>query len=93
MKPISFKGQEIELRRPPGMTEEECGPLPIVRLGETCVSCWKMDWRERLKALFTGVVWVGVLSGRTQPPIYAAVDRPFRINEPAAGECCSENAS
>lgn len=77
MKPTTFKGQTTVLAKPPGMTDEECGELAILQLDDTCISCWTMNWRERLKALFTGRIWLGVLSGRTQPPVYCAVDRPF----------------
>lgn len=63
------------------MSDAECAPLAILELDGTCISCWKMTWRERLKSVFTGVVWVGVLSGRTQPPIYATIDKPFKIQK------------
>jgi hypothetical protein len=79
MKPTPFKGQSKVLKRPEVMTEEECAPLPILNLGDTCISCWQMSWRERLKALLTGKIWLGILSGQTQPPCYVAVDQPFRI--------------
>jgi len=82
MKPIEFEGQTIVLSKPPSMTDEECGSLAILQLDGTCISCWKMSWRERLKAFFTGVMWIGVYSGKTQPPIYVAIDRPFNITKP-----------
>ena len=78
MTPIEFKGQTLVLRKPAGMSDEECSPLPIARLDDTCVSCWRMSWRERLKVLWTGRVWLGVLSGQTQPPVYVTVERPFK---------------
>lgn len=84
MIPIPFQGQSVTLQKPQNLTDEECGPLPIRREGDVCISCWSMSWRERFKSLFTGKVWVGVLSGRTQPPIYTAIDRPFCI--PGGGQ-------
>ena len=51
------------------MTDEECGTLPVFCYDETCVSCWRLSWKERLSALFFGTVWVWVWSGQTQPPI------------------------
>jgi len=91
MKPVQFKGQSTVLRKPADMSDEECAPLPILRLGGSCISCWEMDWRERVKALFTGRIWVGVLSGLTQPPIYTAVDQPFQVQpdqpDPACAGC------
>lgn len=43
--------------------------LPIWTDGEQCVSRWKLGFIERLCVLFTGKVWVSVLSGSAQPPI------------------------
>ncbi len=82
MNPIEFKGQSVVLNKPATMTDEECKSLPIARMDNTCISCWKMNWRERLKALLTGKVWLGILSGQTQPPVYVTVDQPFKVVEP-----------
>jgi len=82
MKPIEFEGQTVILQKPSNMTDEECSPLPILRLDGTCISCWRMTWKERLKALFTGCVWMGILSGHTQPPCYVAIDKPFKVVKP-----------
>lgn len=45
--------------------------------GEQCVSCWKMSWRERLSALLVGHVWLNVLGGQTQSPVYLQVSRQY----------------
>ena len=42
-----------------------------------CVSCWRMSWRERLSALLFGRVWVAVLSGKSQPPMYVEATRQY----------------
>jgi hypothetical protein len=40
-------------------------PLPVFEnksdLGE-CISCWKLSFRERLRILFTGMIWQSLLS-------------------------------
>jgi hypothetical protein len=74
--PIKFKEQNITFSKPASMTDEECGSLPAYRGEGQIISCWKMGWKERIKALFTGVVWFGVLASG-QPPIWLAIDRPF----------------
>lgn len=84
MNPIPFKGQSAVLQKPSNMTDEQCESLPILRLDNTCISCWRLTWRERLKSFFTGRVWLGILSGQTQPPVYVAVDRPFELEQAAA---------
>lgn len=77
MKPASFPEANRNLTKPAGMTDEECGPLPTHTDGSTCISRWRMTWMERLRVLLTGDVWLGVLSGHTQPPVYLTVRRPF----------------
>ena len=70
MKPIWFSEAELELTRPANMTDAECQPLPICRTGGQVISCWRPSWRERLAVLFYGRVWLSVLSGQTQPPVW-----------------------
>lgn len=69
MKPTKFKEQTKILSRPKSMTDEECGSLPVYTDEKFCISCWKMNFKERLKALAFGKIWVWVHSGGTQPPI------------------------
>jgi len=69
MKPISFAQATGKLSRPPSMTEEECGDLPVHIYGGVVTSCWKPTLRERLSILFYGHIWLYVYSGKTQPPV------------------------
>ncbi len=69
MKPISFKYANRTLLKPEGMTDEECGPLPVYNDGQTSISCWKPSLKERLSILLFGRVWLWVVSGVTQPPV------------------------
>ncbi len=79
MNPIPFKGQSAELKKPASMTDAECSSLPILRIDNTVISCWRMSWRERVTALITGKIWLGVLSGQSQPPVYLTVEQPFKV--------------
>ena len=69
MNPAKFEYQTKILERPEGMTDDECGPLPIYNDGDQCISLWRLSWRERISALIFGRVWLQVLSGNTQPPV------------------------
>lgn len=69
MEPISFPEANKNLQKPQGMTDEECGPLPVYNDGQQSISCWKMTWRERLSALIYGRVWLYVHYGLSQPPV------------------------
>ena len=70
MKPIHFKQANKNLQKPSNMTDEECQPLWVYTDGKECVSCWKMSFADRIKALLFGKVWLYVLSGQTQPPVW-----------------------
>lgn len=70
MKPIEFRQANKNLSTPSNMEEVECGSLWVYNDGKICVSCWKMTFRQRMKALLFGRVWLGVLSGETQPPVW-----------------------
>jgi hypothetical protein len=80
MKPVRFKHHN-QILKPSGkkysanVTGVE--PLPIWTDGEQCVSCWRMSWRERLSALLFGRIWVAILSGWTQPPVWVEAARNY----------------
>jgi hypothetical protein len=59
MKPIAFKGHNTVIAK----DQPEYLPLPAhVSKGDNgeVISCWKMSWRERIKALLRGKVWLCV---------------------------------
>lgn len=72
MKPIKFEQANKNLLKPESMTDEECSSLWVYNDGRECISCWRLTWKERIKALLFGRVWLSVLSGRTQPPVWLA---------------------
>lgn len=77
MNPIAFKNQTKVLQKPTTMTDEECGPLPVFNDGKECISCWQLSLRERLKIAFTGILWLRIVSGATQPPVWPTLEDPF----------------
>ena len=81
MKPIHFKEAQIELKKPSGMTDEECGSLWIYRQDNQCISCWRIPVWHRIKLLFHGRIWLGVLSGNTQPPVWLDCRRTIFTNK------------
>lgn len=70
MKPIEFEQATKILSAPGGMTPGECGSLPVWSDGKELISCWRPSFKERLRILFTGKVWLSVLGGQTQPPVF-----------------------
>lgn len=77
MKPIKFEQATKVLQKPGAMTDDECSALHVWSDGKQCVSCWKASLKERLFILFTGKVYLSVLSGKTQPPVWIAGERVF----------------
>ena len=69
MQPIDFKEKTTTLGKPNFMTDEQCGSLSVRCDGETCLSCWRPSFSERLSILFFGKVWLWVFSGASQPPV------------------------
>lgn len=77
MKPIKFKEATKVLQRPATMTDAECASLHVWSDGKQCISCWKPSIKERVRILFFGNVYLGVLSGSTQPPVFVSGGYPF----------------
>ena len=86
MKPIDFPQSTKVLQRPSTMTDKECASLHVWSDGNQCVSCWKPTFKERLNILFGGKVWLGVLSGKTQPPVFVSGTRVFN-KAPFSARC------
>jgi len=61
MKPIEFKEQNVIYAK----DQPEYLPLPAFKndssYGEV-ISCWKLSFKERIILLFTGKLWVNLLS-------------------------------
>ena len=81
MKPIDFEQSTKVLQKPGTLSDAQCGALPVWCDGKQCVSCWKPSIKERIKILFGGNVWLGVLSGKTQPPVFVTGERVWSKKE------------
>jgi hypothetical protein len=61
MKPIQFPEANVTFAK----DQPEYQPLPAFRnnseMGEV-VSCWQLSFRERLRILFTGKLWVSLMT-------------------------------
>lgn len=77
MKPIDFPRSTKVLQKPSTMSDNECSSLHVWNDGKQCVSCWKPTFKERMNILFGGKVWLGVLSGKTQPPVFVSGEMVF----------------
>jgi hypothetical protein len=71
MKPIEFKEQNLVLKKPENMTDEECGSLPVFKDYEKFISKWKLSEGEKKFVMEHGYIYI-VVFGTTHPPILAA---------------------
>ncbi len=75
MKPIKFKDCNATFAK----KQPEYLPLPALKIDNDeghVITCWKMTWRERIKVLFTGRVWLSLMSfNKPLTPSYMSVHR------------------
>jgi len=82
MKPVKFKHQNVVFAK----DQKEYQPLPALRIdspnGEV-VSCWKLSFTERLKIVFTGRIWLSLMTfNKPLTPSYLAVNRKEIYSHP-----------
>lgn len=69
MRTVSFEEQTLVIAE----QQHDYIPLPAHVFADDphgrIVCCWKMTWRDRLRTLFTGLIWHQVLTfgGQLQP--------------------------
>lgn len=86
MKLIKFPEQNITI----AANQPEYLPLPgHVNQRDpsgTVTCCWKLEWKDRIKVLFTGIIWHQILTFR-QPlqPQLLSTNKPEMKNENSNG--------
>lgn len=78
---MKFKEANRCLTKPENMTDEECKSLWVFCDGQVCISCWKLNIVQRLRVLFVGHIWLGVLSGETQPQVWIDTKKTVFVKE------------
>ena len=75
MKPIKFPEQNSTYAK----DQPQYNPLPTYKTKDgKIISCWKMSFRERIKTLFTGQVWLSVHTfNRPLQPLRMSVYNPL----------------
>jgi hypothetical protein len=74
MKPVEFPEQNAVLAK----DQPEYLPLPVCRRGDRTISCWKLTFRERVRLLFTGRLWLVQLNfEQALQPQLPLIESPF----------------
>ena len=75
MNPFDFKEKNCVFAK----DQPEYLPLPAHKTFDgVVISCWKMSFKERLKVLFTGKIWLSILSfNHPLQPQSLQVNSPF----------------
>jgi len=76
MKPLEFEHQNTVFAK----DQPQYQSLPALRLedspGGEVITCWGLSFKERLKILFTGKMWVSLMMfGKDVTPSYLSVNR------------------
>jgi len=74
--PVEFDGQNFVLQPPRGA--ENIRPLPIFRNGKCCVSCWELSDEEIAEIMKSRRVYLSVVLGDTQPPVFVGSEDQVR---------------
>jgi hypothetical protein len=79
MKPIRFK----ECNSTYAKTQSEYAPLPVYKSTDgIATSCWRCSILERIKVLFTGKIWVSVMTfNKPLQPLRVSTNRIKKKDE------------
>ncbi|GEM_PF-1340874 len=73
---VNFTGSNMKLMPPDGAENVE--PLHTFTNGVCSVSCWELSSEDLEQIARTGRIFVTVLSGRSQPPVFIGSEESVR---------------
>lgn len=77
LKPQSMPGARHYLSAPPDWDAGRHGPchgLSVLMRDGVGISKWGLNWRQRLRLLFGGAIYLHVMSEDTHPPVALIVE-------------------
>lgn len=76
---IEFPGVNCHLNAAPGTEHSVSSGLPVFRNGVSCVACWQLSAEELGDVIKSGgKVWVSVMFGLSQPPMFVGSEETVR---------------
>ena len=77
MKNVKFEGCNIVY----GKDQPEYIPLHAQKTGDVTITCYKLSFKERIKILFTGLLWLGQMNfGKSLQPQLPSVNKSDLMN-------------
>lgn len=77
--PIPWHGQNKKLTTPEHEDKQRIGELNVFNNGHCTVSCWQLTPQELVDIIQNGgKVYVSVLFGKSQPPIFVGTEDTVR---------------
>ena len=77
MQPIDFPQSNVIFKKPPDMTDEECGSAPAAMVDGHIILCWEMSDEELEQLKSSKKIFLGFFSN-TLCPHYLTVNSPFK---------------
>ena len=78
MKNVKFEGCNVVY----GEGQPEYIPLHAQRIGDVTITCYKLSLKERIKILFSGLLWLGQMNfGKALQPQLPALDKKDLVTE------------
>lgn len=75
-QPIEFAGSNVVMCAPEGA--ESVQDMHVYRTRHSCVSCWTLTPEEFAEVNQTGRIFISVLAGGRQPPVYVGSESTCR---------------
>ena len=69
MKWVEFLEQTKLLGPPRGVSNKDCGTLPVFCDGQQCISKWELNEEEKKHVAEKGYIWLRIWAGNSQPPV------------------------
>lgn len=80
MLPTTFEGSNFTYKKPEGMSDDQCGDLPVFRGTDPAgtpviISCWTFSYEDLQEIAKTGRIYLSIV-GNAMPPVSLFTEKP-----------------
>lgn len=76
--PVEFPGVNLRLNAAPGSEHNVNSGIPAFNNKVSTITCWELSAEELRDILATGKVWVSIMAGSSQPPLFVGSETSVR---------------